>query len=113
MICNLPTSTPAFTSIMDFSGGNVLGRWTHKVRPGSEMRLQIYFDRISRADVIEPESRSTFDVDFQHHLVLGSRHDVVWGFGYRNNRDHMSPNPTHYPHSCGVQQFDRKRFLSG
>ncbi len=58
------------------------------------MRLQMYFDRISREDVIEPELRSTFDVDFQHHLVLGSRHDVVWGFGYRNNRDHMSPNPT-------------------
>ena len=89
-----PYSTPAFTSIMDFSGGNVLGRWTRKVRPGSEMSLQMYFDRISRADVLAPELRSTFDVDFQHHLVLGSRHDVVWGFGYRNNRDHMSPNPT-------------------
>ncbi len=89
-----PYSTPAFTSIMDFSGGNVLGRWTRKVRPGSEMRLQMYFDRISRADVIEPELRSTFDVDFQHHLLLGSRHDVVWGFGYRNNWDHLSPNPT-------------------
>jgi iron complex outermembrane receptor protein len=89
-----PYSTPAFTSIMDFSGGNILGRWTRKVRPGSEMSLQMYFDRISRADVIEPELRSTFDLDFQHHLTLGGRHDVVWGFGYRNNRDHMSPNPT-------------------
>ncbi len=90
-----PALTPAFftspyTDTQKNSGGNLLARWSHTFRGGSEMRLQTYFDRISRVEPTDPELRSTFDVDFQHHVPLGSRHDVVWGFGYRYNSDHLA-----------------------
>jgi iron complex outermembrane recepter protein len=100
-----PYYSPPFTSIMDFSGGNVLSRWTRNIHPGSEIQVQAYFDRITRVDSTDPELRSTFDIDFQHHLTLGDRHDVVWGFGYRDNVDHegqgfrVSFNPSAYANS--------------
>jgi iron complex outermembrane receptor protein len=31
----------------------------------------------------QPESLRTVDLDFQHHLRAGSRHDIVWGLGFR------------------------------
>ena len=85
-----PFFTAPRTDNQKNSGGNLLARWSHTFRRGSEMRLQTYFDRISRVEPTDPELRSTFDVDFQHHVPLGSRHDVVWGFGYRYNADHMA-----------------------
>jgi len=33
------------------------------------------------------EDRSTFDFDFQHHLALGARHDLIWGADYRYTTD--------------------------
>lgn len=85
-----PFFTSPHTDIQENSGGNLLARWSHTFRGGSEMRLQTYFDRISRVEPTDPELRSTFDVDFQYHVPLGSRHDVVWGLGYRTNSDHMA-----------------------
>lgn len=61
------------------SGGNVLARWTHTQAAGSEMTLQAYFDRTSRADALVAEERNTFDVDLQHRVGLGSSHELVWG----------------------------------
>src|ERR1017187_6966223 len=32
---------------------------------------------------VQPETLRTFDLDFQHHLRAGVRHDIVWGLGFR------------------------------
>lgn len=85
-----PFSTRPFTSIKDYSGGNLLARWNHTLKGGSEASLQAYFDRIVRVDSTNPELRNTFDLDFKHHLTLGSRHDIVWGGGYRRNSDALT-----------------------
>jgi iron complex outermembrane receptor protein len=34
---------------------------------------------------------STFDIDFQHHFAVGTRHDAVWGLGYRVSADDTAP----------------------
>ena len=33
----------------------------------------------------------TFDFDFQHHIAMGDRHDIVWGLGYRVSTSAVSP----------------------
>jgi iron complex outermembrane recepter protein len=72
-------------------GGNVLGRWSHRLSDRSDLKVQVYVDRVHRKvpgsydDVL-----NTYDVDAQHRIVLG-RHDFVWGVGYRLVDDDFGP----------------------
>ncbi|MDP9337670.1 MAG: TonB-dependent receptor [Acidobacteriota bacterium] len=86
-INDIVTLTPPFSSRSVLSrrvaGGNVLSRWNHTFSPHSEMSLQVYFERAERDRTIQTESVNTSDIDFQNHIAWGSRHDFVWGLGYR------------------------------
>ncbi|HKS75582.1 MAG TPA: TonB-dependent receptor, partial [Terriglobales bacterium] len=70
-----------------YSGWDVLSRWNHTISPRSETSLQLYFDRINRNDTTYGFGVNTFDIDFQHHVGWRSRHDFVWGLGYRRSSD--------------------------
>jgi iron complex outermembrane recepter protein len=65
-------------------GANLLGRWSRIFSAESDLKLQLYFDRTHRQiPASYSEDLDTYDLDLQHHLALGARHDVVWGIGYR------------------------------
>lgn len=74
----------------NLDGGNVLGRWTRTRSPRSGVELQVYWDRTHRyiPDTFE-EHLDILDLDFQHRLPVGERHDVMWGFGYRWHHDRV------------------------
>ena len=65
------------------SGGNVLGRWRHRVSADADVELRLYYDRTHRADPSFLDDLDTVDADFQHHLLWGRRHELTWGLGYR------------------------------
>jgi iron complex outermembrane recepter protein len=69
------------------SGGNILGRWNHVFSSRSDTALQFYFDEYHRSGPESTEVRDTIDFDFQHHLGLGARQDLIWGLGYRHTVD--------------------------
>jgi iron complex outermembrane receptor protein len=71
------------------SGGNVLARWHHAFSGGSDMAVQLYYDRTARNDVGLMEIRDISDIDFQHHFPLGTRQDIVWGLGHRYMGDFL------------------------
>lgn len=71
--------------------GNVLGRWDHTLSNGSGTSLQVYYDGYDRRERGLDEIRQTVDVDFEHHLTLGSRNNIVWGGGYRVTSDDLTP----------------------
>jgi len=65
-------------------GQNLLGRWTHRSAADSEFKLQLFVDRAQRgAPGAFDDTLVTYDLDFQHELPAGSRHNIVWGAGYR------------------------------
>jgi iron complex outermembrane recepter protein len=76
--------------VVGLSGANVLGRWQRVLGEGSDLQLQVYFDHTQR-DIPNTydERRDTIDLDFQHHLAIGSRQDFIWGLTYRDSRDHI------------------------
>jgi iron complex outermembrane receptor protein len=88
----------------EVSGGNVLGRWSHIISEHSDFRLQAYYDRTHLASVVRThtfapagiltDDLDTYDVDFQHRLQLGDRHQLVWGLGYRLTHDEVTNAPT-------------------
>jgi iron complex outermembrane receptor protein len=87
-----PFDTP-FAQNMDAAGGNLLARWTHTFANGSDTSVQTYYDQFQRNDPEQPDRERTLDIDFQHHLAVGSRQDIVWGLGYRSETTYL---PTGY-----------------
>ena len=79
----------AFTLSTPVSGGYALGRWTRALSARAETTLQAYVDHTSRA-YDSGDLHTAVDVDFQNHIKLGRRHDVVWGTGYRSSSDHLA-----------------------
>jgi iron complex outermembrane receptor protein len=75
-------------------GGNVLARWNRSWRDGSDLQVQTYYDRVERGVEVDGAGFhvNTYDVDLQHSLPLGERHEVVWGGGYRISRYQIRGN---------------------
>lgn len=72
-------------------GGHLLGRWQRVFSSTSNLELQIYYDGTDRKEGVR-EIRNTLDLDFQHRFVLGQRHEIIWGLGYRYTHDRFSGN---------------------
>lgn len=73
------------------SGGNLLGRWRHILKDGSDLQVQTYYDRTSRNEANLAEKRDTFDIDFLHHKTLARRHELLWGAGVRFSAGRIPP----------------------
>lgn len=66
------------------SGANLLVRWTRQLADGSNIELQSYYDQTDRDDPLTYRDQvSTFDVQLQHGLRLGTAQRLLWGAGYR------------------------------
>jgi iron complex outermembrane receptor protein len=71
-------------------GGDILGRWNRTLSNGSDVSVQAYYDRYDRSYIGAHDILETTAFDFEHHLAIGSRHDLVWGAGYRYTNDHFT-----------------------
>ncbi len=95
-----PFAPPANTR-GEFNGNSLLGRWHHDFSARSDTTLQVYYDRFSRDIFWLADHIHTFDLDFQHHVAVGQRQDIVWGLDYRlvshqaknNSLDPVQYNP--------------------
>jgi iron complex outermembrane receptor protein len=76
--------------LASLSGGDAFARWDHTFSSRSDTTFQFYFDRYKRDGPESSEHRDTIDFDFQNHIVLGARQDLIWGAGYRHSSDQTS-----------------------
>jgi iron complex outermembrane receptor protein len=69
-----------------FDTANLLGRWEHA---GERIRthVQTYVDRVHRGRPVSgiEYDIDTVDIELQQSAKLGSKHNLVWGFGRRRN----------------------------
>jgi len=83
----IATLSPPGAAVVDknaeLSGGNLLTRWQRTLKGGSDIQLQVYYDRVNRLQANQAEYRNTFDVDFVHHIKLNKRQDFIWGLEAR------------------------------
>ncbi len=66
------------------------GRWERKLTDSSDIALQISYAGSHRSEVDFTGDLDTIDVDFQHRMLLGLKHDLVWGFDARTSSDRYS-----------------------
>lgn len=90
-----PASRPLNYAI-DFHGANLLARWKQARSAAEEWSLQFYYDHYERRYYNLGEQRTTWDMDFQHRLPLGTAHDILWGLGYREMEDRFENGATVY-----------------
>jgi iron complex outermembrane receptor protein len=73
------------------SGENLLARWQRTLSAESDVVAQVYIDHTQR-DLLSArfsEDLLVADIDLQHRFPIGTRHDVIWGGGYRHLKDHV------------------------
>jgi iron complex outermembrane receptor protein len=96
----LPAPAPAFVQpdpgTLVASGAYGRVRWAREQSERSGFALQAYLDHSIRKDgAFWRRGRvDVLDLDFQHRLPIGQRHDLVWGAGYRVTDDANTPSYT-------------------
>ena len=65
-------------------------KWQRTLSSRSDLTLQAYYNHTDSRDTAIGERRNTSDVDFQDHMAIKSRHDLVWGLGLRYTVDYTS-----------------------
>ena len=69
------------------AGGNLLARFTRRWSPTSQFQAQVYYDRTTRRVQRQYKAaQDTVDIDTQRQLLVGSRHNLVFGAGARVSR---------------------------
>jgi len=92
VIFRVPPITATFGQPARDDDGNLLARWTHRFLNGSDISVQAYYDQ-SHVFVFGVNNWASIgNVDFQNHLRIGGRNDVVWGLSYRANANRFSGN---------------------
>ncbi|MGD9127091.1 MAG: TonB-dependent receptor [Planctomycetia bacterium] len=76
---------PATVNPMSWKTARMLVRWQRKIDEDTDWAFQTYYYN-PYAYGSNINQVATFDLDFQYHFSRG-RHDVVWGFGYRNTNE--------------------------
>lgn len=94
----LPSITaPGFVVVgehINLANGALESIWDHTYSERSQSSLQFSFDQHRRGDPLNPETRNTFEADFQHHFDLGRREEIVWGLSFRNTSDQIGGSLT-------------------
>ncbi len=84
-----------------YQDAHLLTRWSRHLADDSEIQLQGFYNYYHFDEITLDEQRHTFDLDFQHRLQVGDRHDILWGLGYRVTTDNFedsafaSMDPSH------------------
>lgn len=83
----LPELVPGTVRI---DGHNVIARWQRAYEKDGDLSVQLFYDR-TRRDIPGNfnERRRTLDFELIHDLPTRSRHDVIWGWGYRLTSDEI------------------------
>jgi len=90
VLANSLPQQATFNSRTNVGAGDLLARWNRTFSSRSDISLQAYYDKYNRHEQGGLEERTTFDLDFQHHLAIGSRNNVVWGLEYRVTSDELA-----------------------
>jgi iron complex outermembrane receptor protein len=78
-----PYLEPSIRQRNDIAGAHLLTRWSRDLKDRGQTELQLYYDRTDRRSLDFSEYRDTVDLEFQHNLRIGERHELIWGLNYR------------------------------
>ncbi len=72
------------------NGWFLSGYMKRELNEDQNVHLKVYYDHQERSEVFVQQQHDTIDIDFQHNVMFGSMHDLVWGLGLRQVNDDFS-----------------------
>ncbi len=69
---------------IDTYGGWLTIDWASQRPSGEGWQVKAYYDHNVRDSYFAESSQKTLSLDFQSRHLLGRRHDLIWGFAYRD-----------------------------
>lgn len=89
-----PTIAPPYSQLVSgtgsVSGGNLMATWSRVKSSYCTNTFRAYLDMSRRTDVQYGDSRQTIDLDFQQRIAPSTKHELVWGLGFRRSRDNLT-----------------------
>lgn len=89
------TAAPPFAALLNTDGagqtGHLLGRWERPADNGSHS-LQAFIEHNETDMGVVRYRIDTFDLEYQQQII-GDKHDLVWGLGYRTSKDQVTGTP--------------------
>jgi len=86
-----PIFTPPFAQpvpdAIEMTGGHLSACWERHLGEDSDLALLAYHHEGNRREAIASGDTAITEVDFQHRLPAGERHDLLWGLGVRVTSD--------------------------
>ncbi len=79
-----------FESEVRLSGGSLQLQWERQLSEDSAWSVQTSIDRSLRDDWFLDQSRTTWDISFNHRFSFLENQDIIWGGGYRYTTDHTT-----------------------
>jgi len=80
----------------NFDEQDVMGQWAHTFSSRSDLQVNAYYNRDWRRDLPSTinDQLQTYDIDLQHHFLLGKNNDLLWGGEYRLMQDNSQNTTT-------------------
>jgi iron complex outermembrane receptor protein len=107
-----PTASNPFPSVVDAQehsfSANLMARWQHDISEQSSVEGRISWSHMDYGDANVPQRATTVDAEFQHHILLGDRNDLIWGLEYKDATAEMTPTlvfkvlPSHSDRKLGA-----------
>jgi iron complex outermembrane receptor protein len=95
-----PSASNPFPGSLDVQessfSGNAFAHWQHNISEQSSIEWRVSWDRMNYGGAYAPQREGSVDVQFQHHVFLGNRNDVVWGLEFRQATAYITATPNFY-----------------
>ena len=87
-------------------GGNFSAHWVQPAFSSGEISVLATYEQIDSTKIAAGEDRATYSLDLQLTLLRGSRHEVITGLTYREDRDLLTESEwMHYREPHGRTTF--------
>jgi iron complex outermembrane receptor protein len=74
--------------------GQLTASWRRTLSDKSSLEVRFSFDHMNRGELLVPLDFNVEELGMEHHWNPVPRHDLVWGFTYRNSNYHLGSTPS-------------------
>lgn len=74
-------------NVVDYGSWFLQGRWTHTFNERSHLTVNTFVDSQTRQQDYFDLDLLLFNIDVEHNIKIGDRHELIWGTRYRLSQD--------------------------